>query len=55
MIIFKQEITEDNRNAYVSNWSTSVLNVLSRDIVEKVVIPDDCPNYIKESIHKFVK
>ena len=54
-IIFNLEYNDShNINAYVSNWSTSVLNVLSRDIIQKAVIPDDCPNYIKESIHKFV-
>ena len=55
-IIFNLDYDDSHEiNSYILNWSTSVLNALSNDLIKTAVIPDNCPDYIKESMYKFIK
>ena len=55
-IIFNLDYDDSHEiNSYILNWSTSVLNALSNDLINTAVIPDNCPDYIKESMYKFIK
>lgn len=40
---------------YFLNWNLDVLKSLSKDVVVRVNLPNDCPDYIKESMYKFIK
>jgi len=55
-IIFNLNYDDSHEvNSYILNWNTSVLNTLSNDLIKTAVIPDNCPDYIKDSMYKFIK
>lgn len=40
---------------YFLNWNLDVLKSLSKGVVVRVNLPNDCPDYIKDSMYKFIK
>jgi hypothetical protein len=55
-IIFNLDYDDSHDiGAYYSNFSPAVLEELSKFMIKTIVLPDDCPEYIKESVYKFIK
>ena len=59
---FDQEIVfnlnyDDSHDAeaYYSNFDPSILEYFSNHFVNTINLPNDCPNYIRDSIYKYYK
>tara|TARA_B110000503_G_scaffold143686_1_gene247030 strand:- start:6875 stop:7621 length:747 start_codon:yes stop_codon:yes gene_type:complete len=55
-IIFNLDYDDSHdTESYYANFSPEVLSKFSKHMLDTIVLPDDCPDYIKQSICKFIK